>query len=93
MVQNDDTTRQEYVRRYLPDDAWMAAHILEQGVGALCNIQTNDLSFLVNSDQLIIQLRIIDDVSFNLCLIRFSDSAQNQIMSLINCHRCETNWL
>ena len=42
MVQNDDTTRQEYVRRYLPDDRWMAAHILPVGVGTLCNIQTNE---------------------------------------------------
>ena len=41
MKQDDETERQEYVRRHLPDDAWIAPHILEFLVDTLDNVQTN----------------------------------------------------
>ena len=41
MKQDDETERQCYVRRHLPDDAWMVPHILEILVATLDNVQTN----------------------------------------------------
>ena len=41
MKENNETERQDYVRRYLPDDAWLVSHILEFVVATLCNVQTN----------------------------------------------------
>ena len=41
MAQNDETGRQDLVRRYLPDDAWLKSHILELTLVTLCNVQTN----------------------------------------------------
>ena len=41
MEYNEETERQDCLRRYLPDDAWLASHILELTVATLSNIQTN----------------------------------------------------